>query len=157
MNFCPPKVTFNGVPELCPSNVEATAFTELVLDGNLVIPDQKPSMSEVAKYTYRIELKDVQVVEVDLPDGSTGYKIIVAGAILLAIQYVADSPQQKVHVVHYQIPFVAMILQDCPPFLFPSPPDDFVAHVCVEKIRVTKVNKRTFNKEIVLLVWIEPK
>ena len=161
MIFCPQGVLGDGggVAQLCP-NADSVAkyFTEVIIDGNLVIPPQKPPKTHIVKTTTLITLKDVEVIEVTLPDGTTGKKILVAGIITLGIQYVADVPSQKVHFVHYEIPFEALVLDDCGDLL---PSDDtiftngFVPHVCVEKLRLVQIDNRTINKTIVLQVWIE--
>jgi hypothetical protein len=34
-------------------------------------------------------------------------------------------------------------------------PNNFVVHVCVEKVQITQIDPRTLSKQIVLMVWIE--
>lgn len=170
MIFCPTSNTGTtgtgsldgGVVELCPSPLHvANYYKEIILNGNLVIPPQKPPKEHIVKVTQQIILKDVQVLTVTLPDDTVaGNKIIVAGIVSLSIQYVADVPDQKVHHVHYDLPFTGIIMGDCGE-LIPSDdvifPDNFVVHICVEKVRLTQINSRMLSKEIVLMLWVEPK
>lgn len=157
MLFCPHGNLQDGVVELCPTtNSPALYFTEIVVDGNLTIPPQKPPKDRIVNVSHKIELKDVQVIEVTLPGATApaGSKIFVAGTITLGIQYIAVGPEQKVHYVHYELPFEALILNDCEG-LITDLPENYVIHVCVEKIRVSQVDPRTLNKEIVLMIWVE--
>lgn len=146
----------DGISEFCPNNnAAALYFTEIVLNGNLIIPPQKPPKTHIVKVTHLVKITDVEVLNIVPPSPATsGYKIVVSGVITLGIQYIADTPDQKVHFVHYDLPFNAIIVKDCGA-LIPSEPTDIVAHVCVEKIRLTQIDPRTISKEIVLMVWIE--
>lgn len=170
MIFCPSGNTCAGlVDELCPSPAHpARYFTQIILDGNLVIPSCKPPKSHILDVTHQVMIRDVETIHVVLPSPlppTDGYKIVVSGTITLYIQYVADVPDQKVHTVHYELPFNAIIMSDCALntsfFLIPPGdpilPDNFITHVCVEKIRVTQIDSRTLSKEIVLMVWVEQK
>jgi len=169
MLYCPSCTTCIGsLDSFCPSPENpARYFTEIILNGNLAIPPCKPPIGNVLKVTHQVMLRDVEVLPVVLP-GSTvpaGYKIVASGTITLNIQYVADVPEQKVHAVHYELPFNAIIMRDCAlntsVFLIPPGdpilPDNFVPHVCVEKVRITQIDRRTLSKEIVLMVWVEQK
>jgi|GEM_PF-1454250 len=170
MIFCPSSNTGTsgtgsidgGVVELCPSPLHvAKYYKEIILNGNLVIPPQKPPKEHIVKVTHQIILKDVEVLTVTLPDGTVaGNKIIVAGIVSLSVQYVADVPDQKVHHVHYDLPFTGIILADCGeliPTADPIFPNNFVVHICVEKVRLTQIDNRTLSKEIVLMLWVEQK
>lgn len=173
MIFCPSGTTGTGslnggVTEFCPSPENpARYFTQIIVNGNLVIPPHKPPKSHIVKVTHQVALRDVEVLPVILPGSTTpaGYKIVVSGTLTLYIQYVADVPDQKVHVVHYELPFNGIIMRDCAlntsVFLIPPGdtilPDNFVAHVCVEKLRITQIDSRTLSKEIVLMLWVEQK
>ncbi|WP_418792493.1 DUF3794 domain-containing protein [Phosphitispora sp. TUW77] len=147
-----------GVVEYCPTDTSVAAFfTEIIVNGNLVIPPHKPPKERIVKVTHDVRLNDVEVITVTLPDGTIpGNKIVVSGVITLNIQYAADVPTQKVHFVHYDLPFNALILTDCgEPIPLADFPDDFVVHVCVEKLRLTQIDSRTLSKEIVLMIWVE--
>lgn len=158
MILCPIDGQYQGVVELCPNATSAAKyFTEIVVNGNLVIPEQKPPKQHIVKATRLVDLRCVDVVDVNQPP-YVGRKIFVAGVITLGIQYVADTPDQKVHFVHFDVPFSAIIQGDCGA-LIPIDdtifPDNFVVHVCVEKMRFTQVDSRTISKELVLMVWVE--
>lgn len=164
MIFCPSGTSNttlnNGVIETCPTATHvARYYTQLVLNGNLVIPPQKPPKTHIIKSTYDIKIRDVEVLTVTLPNGVVaGNKIVVSGTITLYIQYIADVPEQKVHVVHYDLPFNALVMDDCGKPINPADPifpDNFVVHVCVEKTHFTQIDNRTISKQIVLMVWVE--
>ena len=176
----------NGVVELCPADVYTVNdpycgdpyfpvnfqnctdpynpyycpvlfFTEVIINGNLIIPPQKPPKKHIIKDTHLIKLNDVDVIKVKNPDDSiAGYKILVSGIFTLGLQYVADVLDQKVHFVHYDLPFNALLMTDCGE-LIPQKPTDFVIHVCVEDIKLTQIDSRTINKQILLMVWAEKK
>lgn len=187
MLFCPgdnyaDALVGDGVVELCPKDVydpylvcdpyicdpysttpspyfcPVRYFTEIIINGNLVIPPQKPPKSHIVKATHLIKIKDVEVIEVILPGSTTpaGYKILVSGIFTLGLQYVADVPDQKVHFVHYDLPFNAILLDDCGG-LIPVKPENFVIHVCVENMRFRQIDNRTINKEILLMIWAQQK
>ena len=170
MIFCPTSNTGTsgngsldgGVVELCPSTQKvAKYYSEIIINGNLVIPPQKPAKEHIVKVTHQIIFKDVEVLTVTLPDGTVaGKKIIVAGIISLSIQYVADVPDQKVHHVRYDLPFTGIILNDCGTLISTNDtifPNDFIVHICVEKVRLTQIDNRTLNKDIILMLWVEEK
>lgn len=170
MIFCPTNNTGTsgngpldgGVVELCPSTQKmAKYYSEIIINGNLIIPPQKPPKEHIVKVTHQIILKDVEVLTVTLPNGIVaGKKIIVAGIISLSIQYVADVPDQKVHHVHYDLPFTGIILDDCGTLIPTNDtifPNNFVVHICVEKVRLAQIDNRTLSKEIVLMLWVEEK
>lgn len=163
MILCPTDGLNRGVVELCPnSTARAKYFTEVIINGNLHIPEQKPPKQHIVKTARLVEITCMDVIDV-IPPGSTtpiGRKIFVAGMVTLGIQYVADTPDQKVHFVHFDVPFSAIIQGDCGALIPVADtifPDDFVVHVCVEKMRFTQVDNRTISKELVLLVWVEEK
>lgn len=141
-------------PYFCP----VAYFTEIIINGNLIIPPQKPPKAHIVKATHSIKLKDVEVITVTLPNATSpsGYKILVSGIFTLGLQYVADVPDQKVHFVHYDLPFNAILLDDCGG-LIPVKPDNFVIHVCVENIKFRQIDNRTISKEILLMIWAQQK
>lgn len=150
----------DGIGEMCPNATSvAKYFTEIIVNGNLIIPPQKPPKEHIVKVTHLVDITDVEVITVTLPNGTVaGNKIVVAGTLKLGIQYVADVPDQKVHFVHYDLPIAAIILTDCGLPINPADPifpDNFVVHVCVEKIRIEQIDSRTLSKQIVLMIWVE--
>lgn len=150
------------VVELCPSAPDRRAkyFTEIFVSGTFTIPPLKPDKDRVINIQHSIELVDVETIDVILPGQTTpaGKKVFVGGNIYLDIQYVSTRVTQTVHFVRFQLPFQAILLDDCGNLL-PNDdtifPDDYVVHVCVEKINEHQLDERTIFFEALLLVWIE--
>lgn len=150
-----------GVVELCPAAPDRVAkyFKEIFVSEIFTIPSQKPSKEQIVNVDRKIELLDVQTVEVDLPDpGVDGNKIFVAGNIYLGVQYSALREDQKVHFVRFQLPFQAIILDDCGNLIDPTDSiftNGYVVHVCVEKMIPRQIDERTISFELLLLIWVE--
>ena len=152
-----------NVVQLCPASPDRVArfFKEITVSDTVKIPEQKPDKEQVANISTEITLEDVQTIEVDLPDseGIDGNKIFVAGNVYLNVQYVSTKEEQTVHFVRFQLPFQTEILTDCGELIpVDDPifgPDDYVVHVCIEKLEEEQLDERTINFELVLLVWVE--
>ena len=148
------------VVELCPSAPDRVAkyFTELFVSGTFKIPPQKPDKEEVVNIQHNIDLVDVQTINVTLPDGTTGRKVFVGGNIYLDVQYVSTRATQTVHFVRFQLPFQTILLDDCGNVI-PNDdtifPDNYVVHVCLEKLNEKQLDERTLFFEALLLVWLE--
>jgi len=88
-----------------------------------------------------------------------GNKIFVTGNVYLGVQYSADRPAQTVHYARFQLPFEAIIVGDCGDLIPPTDtifgPNSYVVHVCVEKMEVVQIDKRTFSCRLLLLIWVE--
>ncbi|QHE54116.1 hypothetical protein [Pontibacillus sp. HMF3514] len=162
----------SSVVEVCPVYPDRPAkyFTELFASKTFKIPEQKPDKDEIVKVKHFVELVDVEVIDVFLPDNDTdtpnGKKIFVAGNVYLDVQYVSTREEQTVHFVRYQLPFQTILLRDCAEFADPKEnglipnddtifPDNFVVHVCVENIVEKQLDERTIFFEVLLLVWLE--
>lgn len=157
----------SSVVELCPAFPDKVAkyFKEIFVSGCFTIPPQKPSQESIVNVDRKVELVDVQTVTVEFPAGTVlipsqdnpGNKIFVAGNIYLGVQYSALAEDQKVHFVRFQLPFETIILDDCGLLIDPADPifpNNYVAHVCVEKVLETQVDERNICFELLLLVWV---
>jgi hypothetical protein len=69
----------------------------------------------------------------------------------LLIKYVAEGETQKVHAVHYDLPFNAFVV--CPN-LVPGDPVDTV--LFIEKVKLNLLDPRSISKFIVFLIGVEP-
>ncbi|WP_418789908.1 SPOCS domain-containing protein [Phosphitispora sp. TUW77] len=150
------------IEECCPVNAEDVAYyTEVIIDGELHIPEQKPPKEKIINVTHKILINKVKSIPVQLDNGCvTGCKILVCGIVRLGIEYSADVPEQNVHYVHFDIPFQGLIVGDsCHK---PIPLKDcnlskFNFHACMEHVQVHQAGPRTMEKVIVLLLWLERK
>lgn len=150
----------SSIVQLCPSAPDRVAkyFNEIFLSDTLTIPTQKPNMSDIISVNPEITIQICETINVTLPDGTTGKKIFVVGNIFLKIQYVSTNANQSVHFVSYNIPFQTFIIDPCED-LIPTTdtifPDNYVVHVCVEKLTKKVLDERTAFVDLLLLVWVE--
>lgn len=152
----------SSVVELCPSapDREAKYFKEIFVSETFKIPEQKPPKEQIVNVDRKVTLEDVQTVTVTLPESQDpdGFKIFAAGNIYLGVQYSALREDQKVHFVRFQLPFQCIILDDCGdliPIADTIYPDNYVVHVCVEKMLYKQIDERTIVFELLLLIWAE--
>lgn len=151
--------SMNTVVELCPGpDKPALYFTEIFVSDTFKIPPQKPDKDRIANVRKTVTLEDVQTVTIDIDDsGVPDYeKVFVAGNIYLDVQYISTYENQSVHFVRFQLPFQTIILDDCgDPLPYGTLPEDYVVHVCIEKINEEQIDERTILFEVLLLVWLE--
>ncbi|WBW96633.1 SPOCS domain-containing protein [Oceanirhabdus sp. W0125-5] len=150
----------SSIVQLCPSAPDRVAkyFTEIFISQTVKIPYQKPNMEDIIKIIPEITIDVCDTIEVELPNGEKGNKIFVVGNVYLKVQYVSTNLNQSVHFVRYQIPFQAIILQPCGDLIDPTDsifPDNYVVHVCIEKITKKIIDNRTAHFEMLMLVWVE--
>lgn len=156
----------SSVVELCPAYPDKVAkyFKEIFVSQTFQIPPQKPPKELIVNVDRKIELVDVQTVQVTLPgppvpdQPNPGNKIFVAGNIYLGIQYSALRDDQKVHFVRFQLPYQTIILDDCGLLIDPTDTiftNGYVVHVCVEKEIITQIDERTISTELLLLIWVD--
>ncbi|ADL13017.1 SPOCS domain-containing protein [Acetohalobium arabaticum] len=146
------------VVQLCPAfpDREALYFKEIFVSDTFKIPEEKPDKEQIVNVNTSVDLVDVQTIEVELPDGETGEKVFTAGNIYLDVQYSSTRETQTVHFVRYQLPFQTYIVTDCGDLITEGElPDDYVVHVCIEKMLEEQIDERTINFELLLLVWVE--
>lgn len=150
------------VEERCPAGPEEVAYhTEVIVDGQLKIPDVKPPLENLIEVTHKICIENIRTIPVKLDNGClTGCKVLVNGKVWLGIEYSADVPEQNVHFAHFEIPFQALITGGpChkPIPLWDCNLEKFELHVCVEHIQVHAIDSRNLEKAIVLLLWLKRK
>ncbi len=95
-------------------------FNQLPINGELEIPEQKPSMEYILDSQVNIDFEKKQVIDTpllypeDLLDEEIEEprqlrKIVVTGTANIKIIYSALEPTQKVHSAHFEIPFCDLI------------------------------------------------
>ena len=152
----------------CPTPTSTVAtFVEIVINDNLIIPEQKPDVEFITNVIKNFQIDDVEVLDVNLgavPPGQVqGRKVIIAGTLFLGVEYSAAVPSQELHFAHYCVPFKALIKQrPCTTTnrgLLPPNFDinDYNIRICVEHEQFHVVNTRELSKVLVVLIWLEPK
>lgn len=148
--------------EHCPIHQHEVAhYTQVLMNGDIKIPASKPNLEKIIHVTRKIYLKRVVPIPVKLDNGCiAGCKVLIRGVIRLGIEYSADVPEQTVHFSHFEIPFDALIGGDaCHPIL---PVEDcdlrkFTLCSYTEHIDVIKIDERTIEETIVVLLWLKHK
>lgn len=88
-------------------------FTEIVINHNLVIPDQKPPAECILDSVINFDITKAVVFDTPLESPEiTGVplrKALVVGVAHIIIKYAADCPDQQVHGAHFDVPFNALI------------------------------------------------
>lgn len=163
--FSPRKKWCDGNGLHCPGPGDYVAYyTQEALNGFCVIPEPKPDAEKLVSAHCSVKINDIRVVDVtDFKDGHRvqGRKLIVSGIFRLGIEYSADTPLQKVHFFHCDIPFNTIILRCVDGKEYPLPQDfcldNYVVHVCLEHLQVEQVSARSFRKAVVLMIWVQRK
>lgn len=140
--------------ELYPRPGDQVAYhIEVPLNGLLDIPLNKPPKEQIFNSMHEIDISKFITITVKKPPGK---KILVVGKIMSGIEYIARTPEQKVHSAHWDIPFQALIKNN-DGSLLPLDFDlnNYVIHVCVEDEEYTQVDERTIAYEIILLIWLQ--
>lgn len=142
--------------ELCPGPGDVVSYhTQIALNGLLEIPLTKPPKEKIFNTKHEIDITKFTTVTVKKPPGK---KVLVVGVVTVGIEYIAKVPDQKVHYAHWDIPFQALIKNDDGTLLdLDFNLNDYIAHVCVEHEEYSQVDERTITKELVLLIWLQPR
>ncbi|MFA4886266.1 MAG: Ig-like domain-containing protein, partial [Desulfotomaculaceae bacterium] len=120
-------------------------FTQLLVDGELVIPEQKPDAERITDFTVTTLVKYI-----DSFNTIDGYKILVKGFVDMGVTYVATDEQQTEHFAHFSKPFTGMIL-------WPDLDTDkkLCPVILVEHEQHHLLSPRTIKKDIVLFVGVK--
>lgn len=132
----------------------ANNWTELTINGSVLVPEQKPSIDQVEVLNTKIEVIRKKVIETpksvntnNAPTPNfegrivTGRKLIVEGLICVSVSYVSKKIDQSLHGFHGKIPFSAYIVLPSSTGLT----DDFHVSSCIEDIIVKQVCDRKVN------------
>lgn len=140
--------------ELCPRPGDDVSYhIQIPLNGLVEIPLNKPPKEKIFNSTHEIDITKFCTITIKKPPGK---KIIVAGRMMIGIEYISKTVDQKVHFAHWDIPFQALI-KNSDGTLLPLDFDlvNYVIHVCVEHEEYTQVDERTIAYEIILLIWLQ--
>lgn len=148
--------------EHCPIHPqEVDYYTQVLINGEIKIPIMKPNLEKIINVTRKIFLERVVPIPVKLDDGCiAGCKVLIRGIIRLGIEYSADVPEQTVHFAHFDIPFDGLIGGDaCQPVIPVEDCDLRKFTICsyIEHIDAVKIDQRTIEETIVLLLWLKHK
>lgn len=155
----------NRGDEYCPAPHDTVAhYTQLLLNGQCLIPDHKPDSKKFVSKHHTIKVhtaKTISSVEIIDHCRVEGKKVMVAGIFELGIEYSDKHPTHKVHFFSCDIPFQGILLPCCggEEHLFPEnfSLNNFNIHVCVEDLQVKQLSPRSFEKTIVLMIWLQPR
>lgn len=125
-----------GIPE---------CFTQIMVNGDLIIPEQKPDVERVVDFHVNPEVNDIDII-----DTIDGTKIIISGFIEIGITYVADNEVQSEHFAHFRVPFTATLV--CPDISVDAKVKPIII---IEHVQWHIIDPRTIKKNIVLLVGVK--
>lgn len=142
--------------EVCPKPGDVVSYhTQIVLNGVVEIPLNKPPKEKIFNTTHEIDITKFTEIIVKKPPGK---KVLVVGKVMIGIEYIAKVLDQKVHFAHWELPFQALIKNDDGSLLdLDFNINDYVVHACVEHEQYDQIDERTIAKELVLLIWLQPK
>lgn len=105
-------------------------FTEIAIDGQLVIPEHKPPAECLLDTVIDFDISKTVVIDTQLvvPENPALQlkKVLIVGVAKIIVKYVADVPDQQVHAAHFELPFNALIE-------WPGGPPQGTA-ICVEPV-----------------------
>jgi len=145
-------VELSGIADNFP--IYPKAFSEISIEENVTIPDQKPEIEQVLKVIADIKIISKRIIETPVGKGvsgivSTGVKLSLEGILRQKILYVADEPAQSVHAVEFEKLFSAFII--LPKTQTPIPSslcDQICVETFIEDIYIKQIDKRTIFKNI---------
>ena len=148
--------------EHCPVQPQEVAYyTQVLINGEVKIPAMKPNLEKIINVTRKIYLERVVPIPVKFDNSCiAGCKVLIRGSIRLGLEYSADVPEQTVHYAHFEIPFEGLIGGDaCHPTLAVDDCDLRKFTICsyTEHIDAVKIDERTVEETIVLLLWLKHK
>lgn len=147
-------IDFSGLCKASDFNLStANNWTELTINGSVLVPEQKPSIEQVEVLNTKIEIIRKKVIETPISSGNyegrkvTGFKLIVEGLICVSVSYVSKKIDQSLHGFHGKIPFSAYIVLPAkrPDGTPTQVTDDFHVSSCIEDIIVKQVCDRKVN------------
>ncbi len=141
-------------------------WTELVVTEVLCIPEAKPDIEQLISISSVVEIISSRVINTPVKttnpklqppifnqEGTalTGRKLVIEGILRQKIVYSAVETQ-RVHSVHFDVPFSAFIILDpCD-----SLTTEFKVDACIEDIFVTDITPRKIFKNVTLIIRALP-
>ena len=125
-------------------------WDELVVNGGLTIPDNKPPMERLLGYKIEYEITKAEVIATKLMSDDQPpmpiRKVIVDGTARIKVKYVADVPDQQVHGAHFDVPFNKLL--EWPGG--PAPGTPICVEVVEEHVQIHMLDPRHLSKTIVI-------
>lgn len=161
-NYCvnPQSIEFAGLcdPQVKFAGYDNNIWRNLIVEGALAVPSEKPSIEEVIKISSSVEIIRTRVINTPIASTNveglsiTGKKLIVEGLVCMTVSYVSLTPEQSVHSFHGQVPFSTFIVV---PLDFQED-FDLLADYCIESIDVKRVCQRTVDLCVCVFVAFTP-
>ncbi|WP_418792498.1 Ig-like domain-containing protein [Phosphitispora sp. TUW77] len=119
-------------------------FAQVLVDGELTIPEVKPDVEIIISFDVTPEVNDINIFNT-----IDGTKVTVTGFVEIGITYSTTGSQAE-HFAHFNVPFHAMVL-------FPGLPLNAKVEpvIIVEHKQWHLLDPRTIKKDIVLFVGIK--
>lgn len=147
-------IEYSGIADYLPE--DSSTFKQINVEESLCIPKQKPDIEQIVKVICDVEIKNTRVIRTPKAislEGQilTGWKLIIEGELNQKVEYVADVPEQSVHVAHFSVPFSSFIVL----------PETFkigvpvIVNAYIEDIFIQQLNKRCMFKNVTILLNAE--
>ena len=121
-------------------------FTQVLIDGYLQIPPQKPDVEHIIAFEIVWSVKEIKTLETIF-----GTKVLVSGFLELDVAYSAVDLEQTEHFASFVLPFAGIML--CPDI----PLDTCLCPVIqLEHEQHHLVTPRSIKKDIVLFIGVRP-
>lgn len=146
-------IEYTGITDHSELPTHPTSFKHFTVLDNLTIPETELAIAQIIRVMAEITIISTKIIKTPIGtslEGQilTGWKGLTEGAINQKIEYVADEPNQPVHVTHFKVPFSTLIVL---PATFTK--DKLVTIIpYIEDISTLQIDKRTiFNNVTILL------
>lgn len=143
-------IEVSGLADTLPVN--PINFKQFSVQETLTIPPFEPDMEQILCFTAKVIIKCTRVI--NTPVGTsvegqilTGKKLIVEGAILQKVEYIAAESTQPVHAAHFNIPLSTFIVL---PAEYSDAPIKVTGYI--EDIVVQILDKRNIFKNVTILL-----
>lgn len=179
MNNCCLNNDIVDIVGLCNPNevidfTKSNFWTEIVVDENLILPEQKPNIEQINSVNINVQITRKKVIVTPkaiaattggVPNNIegkivTGRKLIVEGLLCQSVSYTALVPKQSVHTAHFQVPFSAYIVVDEKIGTGTNAPDaldvNFDVISCIEDVFIVNFNNREIFKNVNLFLQAIP-
>jgi spore morphogenesis protein SipL len=149
-------VEYSGIADEFPECPKA--FTELSVEDNLIIPEQKPNVEQIFKIISEVKILQKRLVKTPIGEGAsgtiaTGYKLIIEAVLSQKVLYVADRPCQPVHAAEFEKIFSTFVI--IPP-IHQCYNKDLIECFCVEPfiedIYANLIDKRTIYENATIFI-----
>ena len=167
MNNCCLSNDIVDIVGLCnPLDIDFTKskfWTEIVVDENLMLPEQKPDIEQIEAVNISVEITRKKVIVTPRSVGEniegkivTGRKLIVEGVLCQSVSYTALVPSQSIHTAHFEVPFSAYIVVDEMIGTTDALLVNFDVISCIEDVFIVNFTDRQIFKNVNLFLQAIP-